>query len=189
MRCAARHNKPIRTHIVERNVACRALLLRSRLAGVGVVAGLSLAACSTHDSSIGKGVGVDTSTTLDTSPIAVGGLVDQSGLAGGQDLPGVMKAWAGWVNKHDGIAGHPVQLEILDPKGAPTAALSTASEMIAKKPAFIVLYSNGDSAVGDALSKSGVPVIGMGYSPAVWGGKIAAANLDLPAKANFFHIG
>lgn len=158
------------------------------LAAVGVTACLTLSACEDAASTDGQRH-IDTSTTLDTAPIVVGGLVDQSGLAGGQDLPGVMKAWAGWVNKHDGIAGHPVDLAIYDPKGDPTAALSTAADLVAKKPAFIVLYSNGDSAVGDYLSKTGIPVIGMGYSPTVWGGKIAAAGLDLDAEPNFFHIG
>src|SRR4029079_1371822 len=116
----------------------------------------------------------------DKSPIVIAALIDQTGPSAGDGpaMVKVVKAWADAVNGKGGINGHPVDMQVADTKGDPAAAQTAIDAMTTKKPlAFLLSTSSTESAMAESLTATGVPVIGMGYSPSVWGGNIEAFKL------------
>ena len=131
----------------------------------------------------------DTSTpasTADKSPILIAGLIDATGPSAGDqgNVPAVAEAWATFINDKGGINGHPVTFEFADSGGDAAKAQSQITELQAKNPlAWLLVSSSTEAALGDALKASGIAVMGVGYSPAIWGGNIAAFNLACSTDA------
>jgi branched-chain amino acid transport system substrate-binding protein len=115
------------------------------------------------------------------SPVLIGALVDLTGSAKGDRdrLAKVLPAWAKFVNAHGGLGGHPVQLDIHDTTSDAATAQSEATALIAKQPVAIYLDSSAtESAIAESLGKSGIPIVGVGYSPAVWGAKLTSLGVN-----------
>ena len=118
--------------------------------------------------------------TADKSPVLIAGIVDATGASSADQGNGevIAKAWGDFINAKGGLDGHPVTFEFADNGGDAAKAQSQVAELEAKKPvAFLLLSSSIESSLGDALTKSGVPVLGVGYSPTIWGGSIEAFKL------------
>jgi branched-chain amino acid transport system substrate-binding protein len=114
----------------------------------------------------------------DKSPVLIGATVDLTGVTGRPEIGKVIEAWAAFVNENGGINGHPVELDIQDTKGDAAAAQAQTEELLAKNPVLFLLESSGtETAQGETLAASGVPVMGVGYNPAIWGGNIEAFKL------------
>ena len=118
--------------------------------------------------------------TAHKSPILIAGIVDATGPSSADQGNGevIAKAWGDFINAKGGLDGHPVTFEFADNGGDAAKAQSQVAELEAKNPvAFLLLSSSVESSLGDALTKSGVPVLGVGYSPTIWGGSIEAFKL------------
>jgi branched-chain amino acid transport system substrate-binding protein len=73
----------------------------------------------------------------------------------------VAPAWAAWVNANGGIAGHPVQVTVVDDKGDPAAAQSVYRQLAgAGVAAIIVASDNTVSAYDSSAISAGIPLIG-----------------------------
>jgi branched-chain amino acid transport system substrate-binding protein len=90
----------------------------------------------------------------------------------------VANAWAEWVNGNGGINGHPVTMNVTDTKGDAAAAQAAIVSEEGKNPlAWVLVTPSTESAMAESLAASGIPVIGVGYNPSVWGGAIEAFKL------------
>ncbi|HEY4332186.1 MAG TPA: ABC transporter substrate-binding protein, partial [Ilumatobacteraceae bacterium] len=115
------------------------------------------------------------------SPLLISALVDVTGPSTGDGsfTPDVIKAWVKYINGKGGINGHPVTIDIEDTAGDAAKAQSETTSELAKKPVMWLLDSaSTEAAQADALKATNIPVLGVGYSPAIWGGKIAEFNLS-----------
>lgn len=91
----------------------------------------------------------------------------------------IAKAWGDYINAKGGINGHPVTFEFADGGGDAAKAQSQVVDLEAKNPvAWLLVSSSTEGALGDALKASGIAVLGVGYSPSIWGGSIAAFKLE-----------
>src|SRR6476659_9294178 len=120
------------------------------------------------------------SAAASKSPVLVGALVDETGTASGDRarLAKVLPAWQKFVNAHGGLGGHPVTLDIRDTTSDAATAQAAASSLIAKQPVAIYLDSSAtESAIAQSLGASGIPILGVGYSPAVWGAKLTSLGV------------
>lgn len=115
----------------------------------------------------------------DKSPVLIVGTFDLTGpSAQNPNMPTVVQAWAEYINAKGGLNGHPVEVEILDTKGDAAAAQAQTQELLAKDPILFLLSTPAtEAAQAEALAAAPVPVMGVGYNPAIWGGQIAAFNL------------
>jgi branched-chain amino acid transport system substrate-binding protein len=119
------------------------------------------------------------------SPVVVGALVDVTGTASGDRarLAKVLPAWQKFVNAHGGLGGHPVTLDIHDTTSDAATAQAEATALIAKQPVAIYLDSSAvESAIAQSLGASGIPIMGVGYSQAVWGAKLTSLGVNCDAS-------
>lgn len=114
------------------------------------------------------------------NPIVIGALVDMTGLAAPTPYTEkVLNAWADQVNSNGGLGGHPVQIEIEDTKGDAAGAVAQLDSLLAKDPQVIFIAATSvEAALAAPLAASGVPVIGTGFTPALWGGEITAFGIS-----------
>ncbi|MCU1366185.1 MAG: branched-chain amino acid transporter periplasmic protein [Ilumatobacteraceae bacterium] len=125
-------------------------------------------------------------SAADKSPVLIAGIIDATGPSAGDqgNAEPIAKAWADYVNSKGGLDGHPVTFEFADNGGDAAKAQSQIAELEAKNPvAFLLLSTGVESSLGEALTASGIPVIGVGYSPAIWGGSIEAFKLACSTDA------
>jgi len=118
--------------------------------------------------------------TADKSPILIGAMIDQTGPSAGDGgtVPDIINAWGDYVNANGGINGHPVTFDIRDTAGDAAKAQSQVSELADKGAVLLLLSTPGtESSMADALKATGIPVMGVGYNPAIWGGEIEAFKL------------
>lgn len=166
-----------------------------------MAAGLLVAACSSSKSSAPLTTaatgGTDASTTVAGtdapttvagpagSPVVVAALLDVTGPSPVPDgTAKIFDAWAAYISAKGGVNGHPVKFEVRDTKGDAASAQSALDELLALKPIAIMLDTpSTESALADSLKKSGIPVMGTGYNPAVWGGSIEAFKLKCSTDA------
>lgn len=114
------------------------------------------------------------------SPVIVAALTDQSGPSSGtqKDAPDILNAWADFINANGGVNGHPVVIEVRDTKGDPATAQSALDELVAMNPGLLYIAdSTSESSLAAGIEASGIPLVGVGYNPAVWGGNIEAFKL------------
>lgn len=140
-----------------------------------LIAALAALGCGSDD---GGSTGTSAAAVTDGSPagdpLRVGLLVNATGPlpSGEENAVPVMEAWAKAVNAEGGVAGRPVEIVVADTKGdAPTATAAvrtmTGDEGIV---AAVVFDAGTEGVVADAITKSGLPVVGgMGYAPNAWG--------------------
>lgn len=151
---------------------------RVRTRGLGTAAicvfaaALLAAGCGDDD---GSGDEAGASERPAGSPIRVGVMLDASGPVAGKQLVAgpVSEAWAEDVNANGGVAGHPVELVVEDTKGDTPTANRIAQDFIADESIAAVAFQDAatEVAVGELLSKSGLPVIGgLGFTPDIWHG-------------------
>lgn len=146
-----------------------------------LVAAGALGACgSSSDDADGKSsaaapaASTTAAATPKGSPLRIGALVNVTGptTTGEASAPDVLQGWAKATNAAGGLAGHPVEIEVVDTKGdAPTA--TAAARRLAGDDAVVamVLYdASTEGSVADTITKAGLPVIGgIGYAPTAWG--------------------
>ncbi len=114
------------------------------------------------------------------SPLVVAALVDVTGpLAGSQAYaPDILQAWADHVNGNGGLNGHPVEIEVFDTKADGAVSQAAVDEIVDLDPELIYLASSSsESAIAESLGQTGIPIVGIGYNPGVWGGNIEAFKL------------
>jgi branched-chain amino acid transport system substrate-binding protein len=120
------------------------------------------------------------------SPVTVLALLDLSSASPsptGTDK--VVKATVDAINAKGGLAGHKVVLDMVDTKGDAPTVLAAIAEAASKNPVAVLEDSpTTETASSDALAALGIPIIGEGYSPSVWGGS-AGTNTCATAPANF----
>jgi len=120
-------------------------------------------------------------------PIVLAAFIDETGPSAG-DGPAVVKAvvaWAKYRTENGGLNGHPITVDVTDTKGDAATALAAIDSAMEKNPlALILSTSSTETAMAESLAKTNVPVIGVGYAPAVWGGSIAAFHLECSTAAD-----
>ncbi|CAB4364103.1 unannotated protein [freshwater metagenome] len=160
------------------------------MAGV-VVAASVLAACSDDKTATttttAAPVATDAAPAETTLPpkssILIGGTFDSTGPTGRPEAIKVVEAWGAYINAKGGINGHPVELDLRETGGDPAKAASATTDLLGKKPVlFLVESSQTESSQAEALIASGIPIMGVGYSPALWGGSIAAFKIECGPK-------
>ena len=164
--------------------------IRRRLVAGVVVAASVLAACSddkTASTTTAAPVATDAAPAETTLPpkssILIGGTMDTTGVTSRPEGIKVAEAWVAYINAKGGINGHPVELDIRDTGGDPAKAASQTTEILAKKPVlFLSNSSSTEASQAEALIASGIPIMGVGYSPALWGGGIAAFKVECGPK-------
>jgi branched-chain amino acid transport system substrate-binding protein len=117
----------------------------------------------------------------DKSPVVIGALVDLSGPAKGDRplLAKALPAWANYINAKGGLNGHPVRFEIRDTVSDAAKAQTLLDDLMNLKPIAIYIDSSAtESAEAQALGKTGIPVLGSGYSPALWGAKLTSLGMN-----------
>jgi branched-chain amino acid transport system substrate-binding protein len=84
----------------------------------------------------------------------------------------VINATVEAINAEGGLAGHPIEIAATDIKSDVAAAQTAVSEI--PDDAIAVLYNSAlsEASVADTLSALNVPILGIGYSPTVWGGNL-----------------
>ena len=118
--------------------------------------------------------------TADKSPILIGAMIDQTGPSAGDGgtVPKIIEAWGDYINAKGGINGHPVEFDIQDTAGDAAKAQSEVTDLAAKNPVLLLLSTpSTESSQAEALKATGIPVMGVGYNPAIWGGDIEAFKL------------
>ena len=124
--------------------------------------------------------------TADKSPILIGAMIDQTGPSAGDGptVPKVIQAWGDYINGNGGINGHPVEFDIRDTAGDAAKAQSETTDLAAKNPVLLLISSPGtESSQAEALKATGIPIMGVGYAPAIWGGDIEAFKLHCSTDA------
>jgi branched-chain amino acid transport system substrate-binding protein len=109
----------------------------------------------------------------DNSPIIVGTVGNFSGAPGVVNKPGSVgvQVWAKAVNAKGGIAGHPVQVIVVDDQSDPARYRQILQDLVENKK-VIAFVGNGTSQTVQAgteyLEKVRVPVIGSGDGSPAW---------------------
>lgn len=154
----------------------------SRLGFCAVAAIMVLSACgSSSDSTVAPDESATETTVADTTPpkssVTVVAIVNVTGIGAGSGpfIPAVIDAWVTFINSKGGLNGHPVEVDVQDTKGDAAVSQSIIEAGIAKNPVLWLLDDPfTESAMAASLGATGIPVMGLGYAPAVWGGYIAS---------------
>jgi branched-chain amino acid transport system substrate-binding protein len=119
----------------------------------------------------------------DKEPVTVIALFDLTGPSPtSKGSSEVTQATVDAINTEGGLNGHPIELQIVDTKGDPAAALAGIADGQRKNPiAWLESSPSTETASSDALAATNTAVIGTGYSPSVWGGGFGA---DLSCAKN-----
>ena len=148
---------------------------RSLLAIAALAIALAVAACggsgsSKSTTSTNTGGGTTAARSPTGSPLKIGALINVSGptTTGEENAPPVLEGWAREINAQGGIAGHPVEIDVVDTKGdAPTATAAVQRLASDQGVVAVVLYdASTEGVVARAITQAGLPVIGgIGYNP------------------------
>jgi branched-chain amino acid transport system substrate-binding protein len=117
-------------------------------------------------------------------------LSDETGAVASPSI-GMLEATAAAINAEGGLLGHPIEIAGVDIKGDPAAAQAAVAEIPDDAIAVLLNSSISEATIADSLSDLGIPILGAGYNPSVWGGNIAifgvtcATSPDNFAKPNF----
>jgi branched-chain amino acid transport system substrate-binding protein len=98
------------------------------------------------------------------SPVVIGTVGSYSG-AQASSLGGVkpaIEAWAEQVNANGGLAGHPVELRVVDDQENPAVAVTEVKKLIEQEnvAAIVADVSNTDTSWAEIASNAKVPVVG-----------------------------
>jgi ABC-type branched-subunit amino acid transport system substrate-binding protein len=137
------------------------------VAGAGLLALVAgLAACA---GSSGGG----TSSGGSKGPITIGLLTSETGpyaAVTGGSVEGV-NAYAKWLNKHGGIAGHKLVVKAFDDAGSSTQSLASARAAIAQGVMALVVDSYVLTSAEPYLRSANIPVVGSDVDPGFAEGK------------------
>jgi branched-chain amino acid transport system substrate-binding protein len=145
-----------------------------------IVAAAALSACgsssssSSSGSSSGSAVSSSSSSSSSTPaaagsssgskvPYKLGVMASESGpLASSVGGYGpTMQAWAKWTNAHGGIAGHQVDLIVMDDGGNPTTAVTDVKQMVEQDHVIALINASGsEEAYASFLGQEGVAAVG-----------------------------
>lgn len=150
-----------------------------RAAAILAASALIFTACSDDKDSGGSNDSTTTTVEATGTPILIGGIAGITGPSTSTPYAiDAINAWADFINAKGGINGHPVEIDMRDSAGDPAKAQSLTTEILAKNPVlFLIEDPSVETAVGPTLAAAELPVMGVGYNPAVWGGYIAAFKL------------
>jgi branched-chain amino acid transport system substrate-binding protein len=133
----------------------RAAARRLALCAAGLVAGLVVASCSGSSGAAGNG--------LPPGPVKLGALFTLTGpnAAVGLAQEAMFQLLVTDLNAAGGIAGHQVDLIVLNDEGSPTAAVSQATVLVQEHVAAVV-FAGADATLAQAVS-----VLARGHVPVV----------------------
>jgi branched-chain amino acid transport system substrate-binding protein len=143
-----------------------------RAIGLGLTLAVIVAGCgSDDDNTPSSGGSKSNAPQLTKTPVKIGLLASLTG-TGGPSVKYVettIRAWEKWVNENGGLNGHPVQVTVKDSKSDPAAAKAGAAALLQTTKVDVLAMGDPTSelAAGQDIAKSGVPVIGFGYTP-IW---------------------
>lgn len=153
---------------------------------VVAAAALLLAACSsssknsTGSSSTAPSTAATTATPT-KSTVTIAALIDISGPSSGgrASIAKVVPAWEKYINAKGGLNGHPVKIDIRDVNSDAATAQSEENSLLQEHPiAWLIDSSATESAQAPFLGKTGIPIIGAGYSPVLWGAQLTSLGLN-----------
>jgi branched-chain amino acid transport system substrate-binding protein len=148
-----------------------------------LTAGL-IAGCSSSGTSASPASPASPSAAGPAGPAASGSGTPATGTAvklavlldGGSGSPDdpehVLQAWAKWVNANGGVAGHPVDFEILVTNADASTAKSEIAPVLRDKSVvgIVMMAPVTEAVVAASITAAGIPVIGgAGYAPTAWG--------------------
>ncbi|MET7392024.1 ABC transporter substrate-binding protein [Dactylosporangium sp. NPDC005572] len=112
-------------------------------------------------------------SNLTGEPIKIGYAASQSGAQATNGLTGagVAKAWAKYTNANGGIAGHPVEFDIVDTKNTVPGATSVVQKFLNDKTIDAILLTDlvAEGAMGKMLTDVNTPILsGGGSSDLLW---------------------
>lgn len=129
------------------------------------------------------------------TPVPIVALVDLTGPSALPQTEAIVEATIDAINADGGLNGQPVEVEIVDTKGDVATAQSAVNGIGDDVVAVVLSAPTVEAAISDALSALGIPIVGVGYQPPVWGGQVTAFGLncadsgeDFCAKPNFMTI-
>jgi branched-chain amino acid transport system substrate-binding protein len=162
------------------------------LVGTTMATVLFLSACGSSSKSAGVTSTTASSSTgnvvqANKSPILIAALLDITGPSAGSEasLAKVVPAWVKYINARGGINGHPVTVDIGDTHSDAPTTLTLAQQLLAKKPVAWLLGSVAtETSVAQFLGRTDIPIVGDGFSPAVWGAKLTSLNVNCSSAAN-----
>jgi branched-chain amino acid transport system substrate-binding protein len=129
------------------------------------------AATATTEASSGEASGPATG-----DPVTIAYLGDETGVAA-QPIVNVINATVDAINAKGGLLGHPIKIAATDIKS--DVAASQAAVAAIPDDAIAVLLNSAitEASVADTLSTLNAPILGIGYSPTVWGGNLEIFNI------------
>jgi len=141
-----------------------------RTSAVSVLAAASFAVGASSVGSVGASAPAG-------DPVYLPLLVDLSGpSAVDPEGEAVLQAMVTVLNDDGGLGGHPIDAEVIDTKGDVATASEAVADLAGKDPVAVFVSSPSvEAAIGADLSALGVPIIGVGYNPTVWGGEVPGA--------------
>ena len=129
------------------------------------------------------------------TPVSIVALLDLTGPSALADIDSVVEATADGINADGGLNGQPVEVNVVDTKGDVATAQAAVNDIGSDVVAVVLSSPSVEAAISDGLSALGVPIVGVGYQPVVWGGQVTPFRLncadsgeDFCAKPNFMTI-
>jgi branched-chain amino acid transport system substrate-binding protein len=147
----------------------RGRLLRKRIGRIGAVLGLTVVLLVAGSESIAS---TSAFAAPSGSPIKIGLETALTGNLGSlySTGAGVAKAWNKYINATGGIAGHPVQLIVIDTKDDAATGLADAATLVSDGVSAAIV-TDPIAEVGSVpyLVGKGVPVLGIGQNQNLYG--------------------
>jgi branched-chain amino acid transport system substrate-binding protein len=136
----------------------------------------------------GGGTSSGTASGGDKSPIIIGSVGNYSGVPGAilKYEPITLQVWAKYVNAHGGVAGHPVQVIVVDDGSDPARYKSAVRDLVENKHvvAFVDQGASQTANAGeDYLEQKRIPVIGAGDGNPAWSESWPYFNVQDPNEA------
>jgi branched-chain amino acid transport system substrate-binding protein len=134
---------------------------------VAAVSALALSACSSSGTSSSGSSGSGTQTTAAKAPYSIGATVDLSGPTSSVGIPMAagIRAAVAQVNATGGVAGHKVNLNVLDNADVASTGIQAVQTLIQKDSVSAILGLNDSvvvTAIAPVLANSKVPAIADG---------------------------
>jgi branched-chain amino acid transport system substrate-binding protein len=123
-------------------------------------------------------------------PVKIVFLGDETGVVG-FPIGDLIKASADAINAKGGLNGHPIEISVTDIKSDVAAAQAAVAAIPDDTIAVLLNSPISEASIADSLSALGIPILGVGYNPSVWGGNLeifkitCATSPDNCANENF----
>ena len=134
----------------------------ARLTALLAVGALALAACGDKTESTASSSTISPGAQAKGTPVLVGLINDQQGAVAAPETTTAAKAAVAYVNGHDGVNGHPLELVPCPTNGSPESSVNCANTMISKKVAVVLVGLQASvDAVVKPLKEAGIPLFGV----------------------------